>query len=62
MMDKDFGIPSITKLHIGVTADLDIGKLGPFTIRANYMHMKEEDPVGAYIGGCDPRGNALADN
>ena len=24
------------------------------------MHMKEEDPVGAYIGGCDPRGNALA--
>ena len=26
------------------------------------MHMKEEDPVGAYIGGCDPRGNALADN
>lgn len=24
--------------------------------------MKEDDPVGAYIGGCDPKGNALADN
>ena len=23
--------------------------------------MEEEDPVGAYIGGCDPKGNALAD-
>ena len=62
MMDKDFGIPSITKLHVGVTADLDSNLIGPFTLRANYMHMKEEDPVGAYIGGCDPRGNALADN
>ena len=24
--------------------------------------MEEEDPVGAIIGGCDPKGNALADN
>ena len=42
MMDKDFGIPSITKLHVGVTADLDSNLIGPFTLRANYMHMKEE--------------------
>ena len=58
MMDKDFGIPSITKMSLGVVADLDSG----VTIRANYIHMEEEDPVGAYIGGCDPKGNALADN
>lgn len=58
MMDKDFGIPSITKMSLGVVADLDSG----ITIRANYIHMEEEDPVGAYIGGCDPKGNALADN
>ena len=58
MMDKDFGIPSITKMSIGVVTDLDSG----ITIRANYIHMEEEDPVGAYIGGCDPKGNALADN
>ena len=57
MMDKDFGIPSITKMSLGVVADLDSG----ITIRANYIHMEEEDPVGAYIGGCDPKGNALAD-
>jgi len=24
--------------------------------------MEEDNPVGAYIGGCDPKGNALADN
>ena len=58
MMDKDFGIPSITKMSLGVVADLYSG----ITIRANYIHMEEEDPVGAYIGGCDPKGNALADN
>ena len=58
MMDKDFGIPSIKKMSLGVVADLDSG----VTIRANYIHMEEEDPVGAYIGGCDPKGNALADN
>ena len=58
MMDKNFGIPSITKMSLGVVADLDSG----VTIRANYIHMEEEDPVGAYIGGCDPKGNALADN
>ena len=58
MMDKDFGIPSITKMSLGVVADLDSG----ITIRANYIHMEEENPVGAYIGGCDPKGNALADN
>ena len=58
MMDKDFGIPSITKMSIGLVADLDSG----YTIRANFVHMEEEDPVGAYIGGCDPKGNALADN
>ena len=58
MMDKDFGIPSITKMSLGVVADLDSG----ITIRANDIHMEEEDPVGAYIGGCDPKGNALADN
>ena len=40
MMDKDFGIPSITKLHIGVTADLESNLIGSFTLRANYMHMK----------------------
>lgn len=57
MMDKDFGIPSITKMSLGVVADLDSG----ITIRANYIYMEEEDPVGAYIGGCDPKGNALAD-
>ena len=58
MMDKDFGIPSITKMSLGVVADLESG----VTLRANYIHMKEKDPVGAYIGGCDPKGNALADN
>ena len=58
MMDKDFGIPSITKMSLGVVADLDSG----VTLRANYIHMEEKDPVGAYIGGCDPKGNALADN
>ena len=42
--------------------DVESNLIGPFTLRANYMYMKEEDPVGAYIGGCDPRGNALADN
>jgi hypothetical protein len=26
------------------------------------MHLEEEDPIGAYIGGCDPKGSALADN
>ncbi|MEC7831226.1 MAG: TonB-dependent receptor [Pseudomonadota bacterium] len=62
MMDKDFGIPSITKMSLGVVADLDVGSFGPFTLRANYIHMEEDDPVGAYIGGCDPKGNALADN
>ena len=45
MMDKDFGIPSITKLHVGVTADLDSNLIGPFTLRANYMHMKEEQKL-----------------
>lgn len=58
MMDKDFGIPSITKMSLGVVADLDSG----ITIRANYIYMEEEDPVGAYIGGCDPKGSAIADS
>ena len=49
-------------MSLGVVADLDLGSFGPFTLRANYIHMKEDDPVGAYIGGCDPQGNALADN
>ena len=62
MMDKDFGIPSITKVSLGVVADFDGGDFGPFTIRANYIHMEEEDPVMAIIGGCDPKGNAVADN
>ena len=58
MMDKNFGIPSITKMSLGVVVDLDSG----ITIRANYIYMEEEDPVAAYIGGCDPKGNAAADN
>ena len=58
MMDKDFGIPSITKISLGLVADLESN----ITVRANIIHMEEEDPVGAIIGGCDPKGNALADN